>query len=359
MQIRIDRPADGTAHVAVTADNPETLQLLRSEQAELHRTLDHAGVPAEGRTLTFQTSPAPQPASDTGKSSFAGSGQGSGSGSGFAGRDPNGQTSSRRPTAVLTGGLTPPALMGRVPLAAGWVSTSAPEQSEGSFRHDHNGRHYRRQHSIGYDWLVDQPDGHHRTDRPSSNFRQLPDHADDAVAASGPDTAGGFTQFTSELVQFSSVEQQIATNSNLMQLIQLTQASQIEQSSAMLGKAATVTSSQLSLQNSTAQINFTTQSAEPVAITVYNAAGSLIQSTTATSIAGANVAMERQGCEWQHAARRRLYRHRQQGWCKWLRDSGTFYRDWHCYRGAEPKRQRAAENGKLAVPFSAVQVVGS
>ncbi len=84
------------------------------------------------------------------------------------------------------------------------------------------------------------------------------------------------SQFTSELVQFSSVEQQIATNSNLMQLIQLTQASQIEQSSAMLGKAATVTSSQLSLQNSTAQINFTTQSAEPVAITVYNAAGSPI-----------------------------------------------------------------------------------
>src|SRR3954469_22788184 len=72
------------------------------------------------------------------------------------------------------------------------------------------------------------------------------------------------SQFTSELVQFSSVEQQIATNSNLMQLIQLTQASQIEQSSAMLGKAARVTSSQLSLQNSTAQINFTTQSAAPV-----------------------------------------------------------------------------------------------
>ncbi|MFL5251331.1 MAG: flagellar hook assembly protein FlgD, partial [Rhodopila sp.] len=43
-------------------------------------------------------------------------------------------------------------------------------------------------------------------------------------------------EFTSELVQFSSVEQQIATNTNLTQLIQLTQASQVEQSSAMLGK---------------------------------------------------------------------------------------------------------------------------
>jgi flagellar basal-body rod modification protein FlgD len=33
------------------------------------------------------------------------------------------------------------------------------------------------------------------------------------------------SQFTSELVQFSSVEQQINTNGNLTQLIQLTQAS--------------------------------------------------------------------------------------------------------------------------------------
>ena len=55
-------------------------------------------------------------------------------------------------------------------------------------------------------------------------------------------------QFTSELVQFSSVEQQINTNSDLTQLIQLTQASQVEQSSGMLGKQVTVNSSQLSLR---------------------------------------------------------------------------------------------------------------
>src|SRR6202051_3658763 len=49
-------------------------------------------------------------------------------------------------------------------------------------------------------------------------------------------------QFTSELVQFTSVQQQIDTNSNLTQLIQLTQASQIEQSTAIIGKPVTVTS---------------------------------------------------------------------------------------------------------------------
>jgi flagellar basal-body rod modification protein FlgD len=96
------------------------------------------------------------------------------------------------------------------------------------------------------------------------------------------------SQFTSELVQFSSVEQQIATNTNLTQLIALTQASQIEQSSAMLGKSATVSSSQISLQNSMGTIGFTTATAEPVTVAVYNAAGAQIQSSTFTSTAGAN-----------------------------------------------------------------------
>jgi flagellar basal-body rod modification protein FlgD len=95
-------------------------------------------------------------------------------------------------------------------------------------------------------------------------------------------------QFTSELVQFTSVEQQIDTNSHLTQLIQLTQASQIEQSASMIGKPVTVTSSQLSLQNSTAAINFNTATAEPVAIAVYNTAGAEVQTATATSSVGAN-----------------------------------------------------------------------
>lgn len=95
-------------------------------------------------------------------------------------------------------------------------------------------------------------------------------------------------QFTSELVQFSSVEQQISTNSNLTQLIQLTQANQIEQSASLIGKPVTVTSSQLSLQNGTAAVNFNTKTAQPVAIAVYNSAGAQIQTATLSSSAGAN-----------------------------------------------------------------------
>ena len=94
-------------------------------------------------------------------------------------------------------------------------------------------------------------------------------------------------QFTSQLVQFSSVEQQIGTNSNLKQLIELSQASQIEQSASVIGKAVTVNSTQLSLQNSTAKVNFNTAAAEPVGIVVYNSAGAQVQTATLTSAAGA------------------------------------------------------------------------
>jgi flagellar basal-body rod modification protein FlgD len=96
------------------------------------------------------------------------------------------------------------------------------------------------------------------------------------------------SQFTSELVEFSSVEQQIDTNTNLTQLISLTQASQVEQSSAMLGKSATVTSSQLALQGGVATINFNTSTAETVAIAIYNSSGVEVQGGTLTSSAGAN-----------------------------------------------------------------------
>jgi len=94
--------------------------------------------------------------------------------------------------------------------------------------------------------------------------------------------------FTSELVQFSSVEQQVNTNTNLTQLIQLTQASQVEQSSSMLGKPATVNSTQIALQDGKGAINFNTPTAEPVSIAVFNAAGSQIQSSTETSSVGSN-----------------------------------------------------------------------
>src|SRR5437016_6140561 len=80
-------------------------------------------------------------------------------------------------------------------------------------------------------------------------------------------------KFTSELVQFSSVEQQINTNTNLTQLIQLTQAANVTQSSAILGRQVTVRSNQIPLQNGTATLNFTAPVAEPVSIAIQDTDG--------------------------------------------------------------------------------------
>jgi hypothetical protein len=53
VQVRIDRPADAPAHVEVSVSRPETLTLMLRDQAQLQHTLDQAGVPAEGRTMSF------------------------------------------------------------------------------------------------------------------------------------------------------------------------------------------------------------------------------------------------------------------------------------------------------------------
>ncbi len=53
VQVRIDRPADAPAHVDISVSRPETLTLMLRDQSQLQHTLDQAGVPAEGRTISF------------------------------------------------------------------------------------------------------------------------------------------------------------------------------------------------------------------------------------------------------------------------------------------------------------------
>jgi flagellar basal-body rod modification protein FlgD len=96
------------------------------------------------------------------------------------------------------------------------------------------------------------------------------------------------SQFTTELVQFSSVEQQIQTNSSLTQLIQLTQGTSILQSSQLLGKQIEVSSADLSLQQASATIHFTVPSAGSVAVAVYDDAGKQVFNTTVAASQGAN-----------------------------------------------------------------------
>src|SRR6201994_2785961 len=95
-------------------------------------------------------------------------------------------------------------------------------------------------------------------------------------------------QFTSELVQFSSVEQQINTNTSLTQLIQLTQDGEVMQASAMTGKQVTVSSDHMPLQNGTGTIKFTTPAAEPVGIAIYSDSGAKLADATLAATKGQN-----------------------------------------------------------------------
>ena len=60
VQIRVEHPADAPMQVEISVQRPETLTLLTRDQPHLQHALDQAGVPAEGRTLSFQLDPQDQ-----------------------------------------------------------------------------------------------------------------------------------------------------------------------------------------------------------------------------------------------------------------------------------------------------------
>lgn len=122
----------------------------------------------------------------------------------------------------------------------------------------------------------------------SSNFGDFLQMLMTQLQNQDPTSPMDTNEFTSELVEFSGVEQQINTNSSLTQLIQLTQAGEVMQATAMDGKPVTVQSSQIALQNGSGTLNFTTATSEPVAIAITNSSGQQIYGTTLTSTAGQN-----------------------------------------------------------------------
>jgi flagellar basal-body rod modification protein FlgD len=122
----------------------------------------------------------------------------------------------------------------------------------------------------------------------SSNFSDFLNLLMTQLQNQDPTSPMDANSFTSELVEFSSVEQQINTNASLTQLIQLTQAADVTQSSAILGKQVTVQSSEIPLQNGSGTLNFTTPTPEPVSITVRDANGNTLQQVTVNAAQGAN-----------------------------------------------------------------------
>lgn len=56
VEVHLVQAPDSPASVQVNVERPETLALLHHDQAALHRALDQAGIPSEGRQLTLQLS---------------------------------------------------------------------------------------------------------------------------------------------------------------------------------------------------------------------------------------------------------------------------------------------------------------
>jgi flagellar basal-body rod modification protein FlgD len=122
----------------------------------------------------------------------------------------------------------------------------------------------------------------------SSNFSDFLNLLMTQLKNQDPSSPMDANSFTTELVQFSGVEQQINTNSSLTTLIQLTQAADVTQASAVVGKQVTVQSTQIPLQNSSGTLNFTAASAEPATITVQNANGGILQQVSVNAAQGSN-----------------------------------------------------------------------
>ena len=273
--IRVDRSSEGMAHVNITADRPETLQLLQRDEPRLQQTLDQAGVPSSGRSVTFQATPPDQVGAsaarpDTMEAGSGGSGQGQ---SGGAWRESGDGRQSSGNDAALQSATGARTLVSRGPRHHS-IAKDIRDDDPG-FRDDGNAASTT---GGGTDALTSL----------SSNFSSFLNLLMTQLQNQDPTSPMDANSFTSELVEFSSVEQQINTNTSLTQLIQLTQAADVTQSSAILGKQVTVQSTEMPLQNGSGTLNFTAPTAEPVSITVQNANGITLQQANVNATQGAN-----------------------------------------------------------------------
>ncbi|HTW33495.1 MAG TPA: flagellar hook capping FlgD N-terminal domain-containing protein [Rhizomicrobium sp.] len=97
------------------------------------------------------------------------------------------------------------------------------------------------------------------------------------------------TQFTQQLVEYSQVEQQINTNTNLQSLISLQQAGAGAASVGYLGKEVTVTNGSAALTNGSATWNYSlASSAAATTLTVTNSSGQTVYSGSGATASGSN-----------------------------------------------------------------------
>ena len=122
----------------------------------------------------------------------------------------------------------------------------------------------------------------------ASNFQDFLSMLMTQLQNQDPTSPMDTNQFTSELVEFASVQQQINTNASMTQLIQLGQSGQVLQSASIVGHQVALNANSIVLQNGAGGLNFTASAAGPVAIGVYGSNGAQLYSTTVNATAGSN-----------------------------------------------------------------------
>ncbi|MEJ0046747.1 MAG: flagellar hook capping FlgD N-terminal domain-containing protein [Rhodospirillales bacterium] len=99
-----------------------------------------------------------------------------------------------------------------------------------------------------------------------ANFNQFLQLLLTQVQNQDPTAPTDTSQFTTELVQFTGVQEQVNANSSLGQLIGLQQSSQVLQSASLVGHQATVAANQITLQSGHGEIQFQGTAGEQVDI---------------------------------------------------------------------------------------------
>ncbi|WJR79742.1 flagellar hook capping FlgD N-terminal domain-containing protein [Bradyrhizobium sp. NP1] len=112
-------------------------------------------------------------------------------------------------------------------------------------------------------------------------------------------------QFTQQLVQFASVEQQLKTNDQLTTLVSLQQTAQATQALTFVGKTAVVNGNTATLTNSQATWNLNIPSNSTVNISITNSSGQTVFSGKYSASAGNNQpfvwnGQGNDGTQWQN-----------------------------------------------------------
>ena len=121
-----------------------------------------------------------------------------------------------------------------------------------------------------------------------ANFNQFLQLLLTQVQNQDPTAPTDTTAFTTELVQFTGVQEQVNANISLGQLIGLQQSSQVLQSASLVGKQATVAANQITLQNGSGEIQFQGTAGQQVAIAVVDASGNPVYDANVTATTGTN-----------------------------------------------------------------------